>query len=38
LLIKDLVRINIKEISEITKIPKNKLKILSDEAKDIYGI
>jgi Holliday junction resolvase len=37
LLIKDLVRINIKEISEITKIPKNKLKILSDEARETCG-
>jgi len=35
LLLKDLIRIDIKEISQITKIPKNKLKILSDEAKTI---
>lgn len=34
-LIKDLITINIKELSELTKITKNKLKILSDEARDI---
>jgi Holliday junction resolvase len=38
LLVKDLIRINIKELSEITKITKNKLKILSDEAREICGI
>ena len=37
-LIKDLVNANIKELSELTKINKNKLKILSDEAIDIYGV
>jgi Holliday junction resolvase len=34
-LTKDLVRINIKELSEITKITKNKLKVLADESKEI---
>jgi len=34
-LVKDLVRINIKELSESSKIPKNKLKILSEEARGI---
>jgi len=34
-LVKDLVRISVKELSEVTKINKNKLKILSDEAREI---
>jgi len=34
-LVKDLVRISIKELSESSKIPKNKLKILSEEARGI---
>jgi len=34
-LVKDLININIKELSEITKINKNKLIILSNEAKGI---
>ena len=38
LLVKDLIRIDIKEISQITKIPKSKLKILSDEAKSICRV
>lgn len=36
-LIKDLVKIDIKELSEVTKINKNKLKILSDDARSICG-
>jgi len=34
-LVKDLVRISIKELSESSKIPKNKIKILSEEARGI---
>jgi Holliday junction resolvase len=37
-LVKDLVRIGIKELSEATKISKNKLKILSNEAREICTI
>jgi len=37
LLVKDLIRIDIKEISQITKIPKSKLISLSNEAKEICG-
>ena len=37
-LAKDLIRIPIKELSEMTKITKNKLKILSEEARSICRI
>jgi len=38
ILMEDLVRTDIKELCKITKISKNKLKILSDEAREILEI